>query len=333
MDELTKQYFANLNQQERQALADYNQVIELDNLLDAHFEMYTQKVLRNWLANNPDKKSWLVERIKTFKFKKVEDLRISQSLIKSFWDYSEGNICGELYKESLFNKKISPYKTSDAMLAGQVFEYIATGQKNYNCEVPELPSMFSKDGYSKQGEVIKAQADNWKKFVRTNKFLRVKTGEFLSYETQTYKATALPDVVAQKGKQTYIIDLKFGDPDATFGDFAWADQTLKYKDKLLLQAKQNVLLWYKMTGEKAQFMFYIASKTNPNNAKARIIAFKDIDGMLKEHELLIENTYKGLVFLLENGIMEPTPELKFCTDCKVSCVQKVSVANIKTITI
>lgn len=56
----------------------------------------------------------------------MDNIRISQSLIKDFNDFEDRNLCGKLFYEKWITRSVK-IPSSEAMLMGQFFEYIATG--------------------------------------------------------------------------------------------------------------------------------------------------------------------------------------------------------------
>lgn len=311
-----------------QVLAELDGKTDFEKLLDLHFTCeHTKKYLKTF-----DQKD-VENSLKSWAFKVDKKLTISQSKIKSFWDMVNGNSCPKTFNESLTNRNVSTMKESPAMVDGQLFEYYATGQKNYTNEIPDESGIHLKGGgVSKKGENIVYHAELWKKFVQRSNYKRIKTGLTLKFSNEFYSISSLPDVVCDKVKgKDIIIDLKFGDSEGTYGDYSWHDEKLPTKEKLLLQAKVNKFIYFKNYAKDAPFIFYIANKAN-KNAKARLIEFKSFDGMIEETEKLIAETYKGISFLRDNNFFEPKPDVKFCDFCKVqNCSTKTDVPIVKTL--
>lgn len=295
-----------------------------DVFLEKNFNCeYTRRFLKR---NSTFKK--VESLLKKWIFKVNTNLTLSQSKIKGFWSTVDGEACPKTFEQSLFKRDVSIFKESDAMIHGQIFEHMATGQTNYTNEVPDYSKIELKNGkLSKIGQVIEVQAENWKSFA--NQYKKIETGRQLHYRTNDYIITSLPDVITEKN----IIDLKLGDPEGTFGGFGWHDNKLPKQEKLLLQAKVNQFIWLKNIGQKIPFIFYIASKSGIN-AKARNIIFKDFDGVMAETEQLIKDTYYGIKFLVDNKLFKPMPEIKFCNFCNVkNCKKKTGIAVVRDILI
>ena len=317
----------NLHGSEVQISNDLTAVSPFDLLLDNHFDCeYTKRYLRGL-----NKEQFIENSLKNWAFIVDKNLTISQSKIKGFWDMVSKNNCPKTFEQSLTNRNISTMKESPEMVKGQLFEYYATGQTNYTGDVPDDSVMFLKNGNpTKIGELINYQADLWKKFVRNNNYKRIKTGESLKFSNEFYSISSLPDVICdQKAGSDIIIDLKFGDSEGTFGDFSWNDDKLPMKYKLLLQAKVNKLIYFKLYAKDAPFIFYIANKAN-HNAKAREIKFGSFEKMIDDTEQIIAETYKGIKFLIDFDLFKPVPEVKFCEFCKVeNCSVKTDVPIVK----
>ncbi len=257
---------------------------------------------------------------------------LSQSFIKSYQDLLKGNICGELFIKALTDKSINTVKTSPAMIKGQVFEYWATGQKNYSGEIPDT-SIFknTKGDLTEAGKTAQTQVQNWINFLRDNSITEIKTGEQLKYTTDNYSVGAHPDVDCFYSKTRIIIDLKYSDPDSTFGDFSWHDTKLPFAKKLLIQARHTQFILWKQGCGEVPFMFYIADATDANNAKARFVKLENFENSMKEYEQFIERIYTAINLLQDFNLIEATPELKFCSWCKVQCNKSTRCAGVKTL--
>lgn len=304
-----------------------------DEILFTYFEEYGVKAIKMNITDPLDE-AIIINQLKDWKFKVDKKFKLSQSTIKSFWNYANGDYCGRKFKESIFDKKISLLEESPSMVHGQIFEYLATGQKNYHNQIPDLSQIEKKNGnITKVGEVVNEQVDNWKRWIRVKKVLRPKINEKWKLVTPDYIITASPDYFCQIKKKDTIVDLKYGEPDGTYGDFAWHDSKLPLKKSLHLQAKQYLFIKWK-EGVNADFIFYIASKSNPKNVQAKQIVFKDFEKSMKEYEQFLIRTYKAISFLLHIDGFVIKPEIKNCYNCDVkNCSSETSIAEVKQILI
>lgn len=86
----------------------------------------------------------------------MNNLKISQSLLKRFRSFEAGYLCGKVLEARDINKE---WKTppSEAQAKGQYFEFLATGQAPVHGDPVPEPRRYLKDQYSK-----KTNEQNWK---------------------------------------------------------------------------------------------------------------------------------------------------------------------------
>lgn len=256
-------------------------------------------------------------------------LTLSQSKIKGLWAVASGDVCPLTYQESLFSKEISIFEESDVMIKGQVFEYLATGQKNYINQVPDLSVLETSTGKETAfSKLMIEQVKVWKEHAKNEGLTRIKTGHVEKVTTSSYSIACTTDLTAKKNGLDIVYDLKLSDPNGKFGLARWHDQELTKADNLLLQAKVTKLIFYKNYLKDVPFVFYIASGSKPEQ-KARKIVFKDFKGMIKEIDQLVKETYSGVKFCVDFGLFKAEPDVKNCSFCKVNCFKKISVVNVK----
>ena len=191
---------------------------------------------------------------------------ITQSLIKELFNYKMGLSCGLQVQAKYENNMEFP--SSDAMRLGQWFEYMCTGQRTKFGHIPVpdrlKPKKLTKkelDAGKKQedvvGELSKKYKDAlihvqaFKDMMEDNEYEIIETGAKLHDKISGTKGD-VDIVVKKKGEDKLrFIDTKFsGLLDNKWDDMGWADESLEYKDKLMIQA-----VHYKMLG-KAKYGYY-----------------------------------------------------------------------------
>jgi len=307
---------------------DLNEGDQYDRFLLEHFECeHTRKFIKsNYLQADIEKylQNWTL---------KIDNLTLSQSKIKGFWSVVNGEACPKAYKESLYRKDISIYKESESMIKGQVFEYLATGQKNYNGNIPDLSVLETKTGKETAFSIqVNSQVETWKNFARSNGLKRIKTGHVEKFSNEKFSIACTTDLVCQMNGKDVVFDLKLSDPSGKFGLAKWADNELTKAEILLIQAKVTKYIFFKNYLKDVPFIFYIASPSN-DESKARQIDFKDFESMIDETEKLIESTFKGMKFLIDFDLLKPQPDVKFCEFCRVDCDLKTKIPIIKSLEI
>jgi hypothetical protein len=76
-----------------------------------------------------------------------KEIYISQSFIKSLYEYKRGDLCGLQFKAQYIDGVEFP--SSDAMKLGQWFEYMCTGQTTKFGHIPEADRLKPKKATKK----------------------------------------------------------------------------------------------------------------------------------------------------------------------------------------
>ena len=131
---------------------------------------------------------------------------ISPSLIKDYKRVDYGAMCGQLFREKHILKTLE-FETSDAMLAGQYFEYIATGQTPRDGSVPK-PVTLKNGDLNTQYERIHSQAELFKKWCVSAKITDIQTGVLIQVEHNGYNVKGITDIICKVDGVPTIIDTK-----------------------------------------------------------------------------------------------------------------------------
>lgn len=237
---------------------------------------------------------------------------INQSFVKAS---EKPDFCPKAYYETDVTKNFTR-PTSDAMLKGKYFEYLATGAADRDGEIAEMqPTARGK--LSVDQVRIEWQARQFSKNLEKDGIELVKVGESLAFNLfEEFLTTGILDTEVLYKGEPYIMDIKLtANIHNTYGDFSWGD--FQSMDKL--QAYTYTLLKYHQTGIKYGFIYYIADfKKNPEYKIEEVI---DPLREYKEVYRRFRNAFlKHLVMEKEN--FPPAPSAK-CEKCVVSTCQYV----------
>ena len=257
---------------------------------------------------------------------------ITQSTIKELFSYKMGDGCG-LQFEAKYVKGMDLGGSSDAMRLGQWFEYMCTGALTKFGHVPApvrlKPKKLTKkelDTGLKQedilGELSKKYSDalihvaSFKQMIKENDYEIVDKGLKL-YDPILGIRGDVDVVVRKNGEDKLIfIDTKFsGLLDNKWDDLGWADESLEYKDKIMIQAVHYKMLGKAIYGYEPDFYFWVFSSTNTTDIKnIKVIVNED---RFEEHKTIIKSARDEFSKALMKGwIPRPTP--KRCGDCPLA---------------
>jgi hypothetical protein len=256
---------------------------------------------------------------------------ISQSFIKELFEYKMKNGCGLQFEARYVNGMEFP--SSAAMNLGSWFEYQCTGQTTKFGHIPEpvrlKPKKLTKkelDSGLKQedqvGALSKKYADalvhvaRFKQMMEDNEYEIVDTGATL--EDKVLGAKGDVDIIVKKRGEEKVrfIDTKFsGLIDNKWDDLGWADESLEYKDKLMIQAVHYKMLGKAVYGYEPDFYFWVFSSTNTTECKnIKVVVNED---RFNEHKVIIGNARAEFERNQESGWI-PRPNPKRCGSCPLS---------------
>lgn len=265
---------------------------------------------------------------------------ISQSLIKELFEYKMKNGCGIQFEAKYLNNMEFP--SSDAMRLGQFFEWACTGQRTKFGHIPVpdrlKPKKLTKkelDAGKKQEDVVGelgkkyrdalVHVESFKQMIIDNEYEIIDTGVKLEDKKLGIKGD-VDIVVKKKGEDDVrFIDTKFsGLLDNKWDDLGWADESLEYKDKIMIQAVHYKILGKAKYGYYPDFYFWVFSSTNTTDIK-NIRVEVNPDRFL-EHETIIKNARAEFDKSKAKGWI-PRPSPKLCGACPLAekCAHKVEL--------
>jgi len=256
-------------------------------------------------------------------------MKISQSFVKEYSKYKQKKACGLQVKAKYIDKIEFP--SSEAMNAGNYFEFMATGCLPRSGKIPAPEMVYkgtSKEKLATDYERANASAEFFKKIVNEYKIEVLETGKVITKGNKT----GILDIVAKFNNRLCVIDLKYsGLLEDKWSDFGWETESLPYKDNLLIQAVHYTILLAEVCEvdySDIDFYFFVFNSKNSDDAK--IIKINIDEDVFENHLNAIDKVYEEVVINKHN--FKPYPSLKLCNDCPlVDCKHKLSIPNIEQV--
>jgi len=255
--------------------------------------------------------------------------KVSQSLMKSLQKYFLKQECGLILKAMYVENK-DLYK-SEAMLLGQYFEYVATGQLPKFGNVPQAKKVYEgtpKEKLSESYQRAYQSAQYCKVLIDKMGIEILSTGETIEHND----AKGTLDIKARWDGRLSIIDLKYsGLLDNKWDERGWEFNTLNEKDQLMIQSVHYKYIAEALYEEPVDFYFFLFSSTNPSDVR---VAKIEVDPMktLKHIEdiKLAKQMWQKMV---ETNNFKPRPSLLKCSTCPLNenCESRALLPTITTI--
>lgn len=266
------------------------------------------------------------------------EITISQSLVKDYRKVMRGDLCPSVFRARWidFTWKDEP---TEAMRAGQWFEYCATGQKNYHGEVPE-PDLVYK---GKPGEKLSAaferayfQAENFKRYCEEIGITDIESGR----KVIVGDLRATVDIECNLKGILSVIDLKYsGMIGNKWEEMGWFEELnpmtrrteIKFTPEQAeyhgIQAHFNS----KLTGKP--FYFWIFSSGTVQDSRLVEVLLSDETKARFDEE--IETVREWLQKEISRGKRGFFPRAKFaeCLSCDITCFMRAKAPFIETLTI
>ena len=253
---------------------------------------------------------------------------ISQSIIKGFAEYEQGEACGLQFKAKYIDRVF--FGSTQAQNVGNYFEWLVTGTPLRGGLIPQPE--YTKDGVTLTAPywVIKQQAENCKRYLE---HYQVNILESSLQVTTDDGETGLLDLLVEIGpEQTLaIIDLKTsGLLYDKWSPFGWHEDALAEKWNIMVQAVHYKLICKKKYGEELPFFFWVFNQKNQIDAEIFQVI---LDGhRLEQHQTIIDATRSKLSLEMAMGFTA-RPNLQRCHNCplKATCEFYQGTPNIKPI--
>ena len=254
-------------------------------------------------------------------------MKISQSLMKSLYAYSQGNKCGtQIYAQYFDSVK---FPSSPAMDLGNYLEYICTGSLARDGSTPVAETTKKGEPTSKY-KIVNEQKNNYDRIVKQYGFKILS----IDHHFKSDKYSGIADLVAEKDGQKCIIDVKStGLIEDKWSDFGWHNDFVYKNDNLMIQAKHyKMLALEEWDIYNIPFYFFVFSTTNTTDCK--VFKIDCSDETLEQHRINSLGAIDMLERTLEEGF-KSIPNLKDCKACPLaeSCDDFIDVPKIQEISI
>lgn len=261
-------------------------------------------------------------------------MKISQSFMKLFASYKNGDECGLVVKAKYIDGLSSP--PTDAMRLGQYFEYMATGALPAHGDgtPPEADMVYKGKPNEKLAAPYQRAFESAEYFKAMVKALGIEILEVGSYyESDKNNMCGTADLLVKWNDRTCIIDLKYtGLIDDKWSEMGWHEDFIEQKDQILVQAVHYKSLVEESLGEEVPFYFWVFNSQDPLDVKIYEIV---VDASKKEqHMVAVQNTHT--LFERELNSAEPwkpMPSLRRCNKCflQESCEYRALLPDVKQV--
>lgn len=259
--------------------------------------------------------------------------KLSQSLVKSLYNYKIGKECGLKIEASYINGENFP--PTEVQELGNYFEYICTGQLPRDGHTP-LPKLLKSGKPTTAYSRMDKQKENYERIMKSYNLQVEKTG----FVFTNPKYSGIADIIAldknvkskDKDKQRIIIDIKTsGLINDKWSPYGWADESIEEKWDLLIQAVHyKMLAKYEWGIEDIPFYFMVFS--NKNETECKIFEINVDEPTKFQHYQNLETIKKYLDSCIKEG-WKAKPELMRCSVCPLTktCLEKLEVPTIQKV--
>lgn len=234
-------------------------------------------------------------------------MNISQTMLRSFRDYLNDEQCGILFRSMFIDEHPTKPEPSEAMLAGQWFEYACTGATPRNSGYAPQPVRIKSGELNALYRTLQAHVDTWRLIAPD----KARYGEVISNDKAIFGhvLTGITDVITDD----LIGDIKTtAHIDNKWEQYGWGGDAshLATTDKMF-QAKFYTLINYLNTGKILPFYFWVFSSNSDKAKTFRVeIGLESLMQFKTEVEWLVET--------LESDKLEAVPSFDRCKVCPVA---------------
>lgn len=247
-------------------------------------------------------------------------MKISQSMLKMFQKYLQGEECGVQFKAKYITESMPEKPPTESQEGGNWFEFMATGSTPRGSgRIPE-PVRIKSGELNAMYKNLSAHLPMWEKL----KPAGARYGEVLVNETAVFghTLTGITDVITDDMigdiKTTAFIDNKWE-------EYGWGGDPEYIADRpAMMQAKYYVLITWLNTGKILPFTFWIFAN---NSDKCKQIHVTMTEAAL----VAFKSEVEYLIGAIENDDFAPVPSFSRCRDCLVPCASKQELPDTITI--
>jgi hypothetical protein len=254
-------------------------------------------------------------------------IKISQSLMKSLFDYSQGKKCGKLIEEHYVNGV--PFPSSEVMELGNYFEFICTGSLAREGYEPKAKTTKKGEPTSKY-KLMNEQKVNFDRIMQKYGFKILS----IDHHFKSESFSGIADIIAEKDGEKVIIDVKTsGLINDRWSDFGWHEDSIHKNENLLIQAKHYKMLAQEEWGIENIPFYYLVFST-VNSVDCKVYSVDCSYETLSYHRLNANGAIEMLDQYLKDGF-STLPDYKSCMECplKENCKDFTDTPVIKTINI
>jgi hypothetical protein len=253
--------------------------------------------------------------------KKIQKIKISQSLMKVLFKYKIKEECGLVLKAKYIDNISFP--SNSAMELGNYFEYICTGALTRDGRTPE-PVLLKNGKATTPYERMDKQKETFDAIMQSYDLEIKKTG----YEFKKSKYSGIADILAydKANKRNVIIDVKTsGLLNDKWSSWGWHEDSIENKDELLIQAVHYKMLYEEEFGE-ANVPFYFFVFSTQNDWECKVYEIEVSENTLYTHKLNLANAEAFFESENKNG-WKAYPSYQKCLHCalKSKCTSAISV--------
>lgn len=258
-------------------------------------------------------------------------INISQSFLKEFAKYKNGEVCGLQTKAKYIDGIRFP--SSEAMEYGNFFEYMATGSIPRDGHIPKAKIVYAGTTKGKVADQYQRAIDSaefFKKIIQAYEIEIIEIGKVCTQDGMT----GIFDIVAKWNDRICIIDTKYsGLMDDKWNELGWNIDSLTEKHNLMLQPVQYKILLSKeleCEPDDIDFFFFIFSTKVVRDVK--IIKVHVEENTIATHLSTIE-WVKGELQKPMEAVFKAKPSLIRCNECfiKDNCSSRVDLPHIDEI--
>jgi hypothetical protein len=254
---------------------------------------------------------------------KTIEIKISQSMMKSYTDYKNGKECGLLFKAKYIDKNVET-EPSPSMKEGIYFEYLATGALPRTGITPQ-PERDSKGNITTAYKRIQAAAELFKKIIKHHKIKILKVG----YVVSTEDMTGILDIWAEWNGEKVVIDLKYsGLLDDKWNELGWETESLPMKDSIMIQGVHyKILIQEALNIEDVPFYYFVFNSKDETDMK---IIRQNVDpDKLVFHKQIVLSVKNSIKQEIKKGF-KAYPDYRKCKECPLfdTCNVRHSVPEI-----
>ena len=263
-------------------------------------------------------------------------LSVSQSLIKNYWAYKEGNFCGEaLHRMNILHE--AEFEPSEPMKLGHYFEYLCTGATLRDGSEPPMPMTKAKKATAGALK-MQAQALRFKKLVDVEEITIKDTGLVVEHfpKGESFKLKGIYDISGSVKGVESIIDIKssglIGNEWEAYG---WHKGTFNMRKQLTIQVVfYKYLAWKELGVEDMPFYFAVHSSTNEIDSIFWRIDIADFEVAMNHFEDMVFEIAKEIEMEMQFGFT-PYPSVKRCGKCALreKCAHVVETPQLEQLTI